>query len=152
MKTYVIDHGLFVDRSTVPPTACGYIFSALGKGAFEPNNRVVIADEIFENKTREATDAEIETHNNLLGRAELDAMEKHGKGILYLSRDVSGSYFVASWSGLGKTFATVRKSWHNMAGRDGRRDVYFTLGGKRWHGVNIGDNQICRCHVLKRQR
>lgn len=151
MKTYTLNHGLLVDTTTVPPTACGFIFSALGKGAFSPDNRIVIADETHENKTRELTDAEIETHNNLLARAELDAMEKNGKGILYLSRDVAGNYSVASWSGLGKTFASVRKSWHNMAGKDGRKDVYFQMGGKRWHGVNIGDNQIVRAHVLKRQ-
>lgn len=149
MKTLSIQSGLFVDASTVPPTACGYVFEALGKGAFEPCGRIQVADG---NASREATSEEIQTHNNLLARAELDAMEKHGKGVLYLSRDANGAYSVASWSGLGKTFANVRKSWHNMAGRDGRRDVYFTLGGKRWHGVNIGDNQICRCHVLKKQR
>lgn len=152
MKTFSIQSGLFVDTSTVPPTACGYVFEALGKGAFQPCGRIVIADEIREGKTREATSEEIQTHNNLLARAELDAMEKHGKGVLYLSQDANGAYSVASWSGLGKTFASVRKSWHNMAGRDGRRDVYFHLGGKRWHGVNIGNNQICRCHVLKKQR
>jgi hypothetical protein len=152
MKTYVINSGLFLDKTTVPPTACGFIFPALGTGAFEPTSRIVIADEIRENQTREATDAEIETHNNLLARAELAAMEKHGKGILYLSRDANGSYSVAAWSGLAKTFCSVRTSWHNMAGKDGRKDVYFQMGGKRWHGVNIGNNQIVRAHVLKKQR
>lgn len=156
MKTYVLDNGLFLDKTTVPPTLCGYVFAALGKGAFSPESRIVIADEILENKTREATQAEIDTHNRLLGEMELRGMIEHGKGVLYLSFDSApsvGRYYVATWSGAGKTYCTyVSKSWHNMAGKDGRKDVYFTLAGKRWHGVNIGDSQICRCHVLKRQR
>jgi hypothetical protein len=149
MKTCSIFNGFLVHNTGTASIVCGYIFEALGKGAFEPTGRVQV---IEGDKTREATSEEIQTHNNLLARAELDAMEKHGKGVLYLSQDANGAYSVASWSGLGKTFASVRKSWHNMAGRDGRRDVYFVMGGKRWHGVNIGDNQICRCHVLKKQR
>jgi hypothetical protein len=152
MKTFILDNGLFMDKATVPPTLCGYVFEFPGKGAFEPNSRFMIADEIRENKTREATPEEIATHNRLLGEMELNGMKEHGKGVLYLTRSEDGRYSVATWSGAGKTNCHhVRHSWHNFAGRDGRTDVYFTMAGKVWHGVNIGDSQICRCHVLKRQ-
>lgn len=48
--------------------------------------------------------------------------------------------------------AAPDSSFHNMAGRDGRTDYWFTgPDGKNWHGVNIGDMDLVRCHRLKRQ-
>jgi len=39
---------------------------------------------------------------------------------------------------------------HNMAGRNGRLDVWFNgPDGHVWHGVNIGDNQLTRCKRTK---
>lgn len=57
-----------------------------------------------------------------------------------------------NWPGTIEFLIEHRKtSFHNIAGK--RHDVWF-IGpdGAWWHGVNIGDNQILRCHRLKRQR
>lgn len=155
-KNYTLDHGLIVDNTTTPPTCCGYIFNFNGHGAFDPGGKVKIDG-------RNATDAEIESHNSLLSRMELDGMKKHGRGVLYLHREVkhwqhegkpatSTAYFVGTWAAKDtdriKVYHTTT-SFHNMAGRDGRRDVWFNLDGKRWHGVNIGDNDIVRCKMTK---
>lgn len=145
MKSFSIDSGLFIDDSN---TVCGYVFDVIGHGAFHPLGKVKILDN---GKEREASPEEVKTHNETLAKAELAAIEKAGKGMLYLTHK-DGVYTVSTWTGHGKVVCdTYRQSHHNMAGRNGRTDVYFRLGGKRWHGVNIGDNQICRIHVLKRQ-
>lgn len=148
MKIYWICDGLIQDTRTNPPTLCGPIVSAPNGASFAPDSRILIADV---EGSRDAKPEEIETHNRKLGEIELNAIKEHGKGVLYLTHDEKG-YFVSTWSGAGKTRChSVRTSWHNMAGKDGRTDVYFVMAGKVWHGVNIGDSQICRCHVLKRQ-
>ena len=65
-----------------------------------------------------------------------------GKPIcLYLTHDLDG-YNVSNWPGtLRIERVRVRTSWHNMAGKDGRRDVWFSYAGRDWHGVNVGDQQ-----------
>jgi len=145
MKPFLIQSGLFIDSTN---TICGYVFNVLGHGAYHPAGLI----RVLENgKEREVTQEEVDTHNKALATAELAAIEKCGKGVLYLTTK-DGKYSVGTWTGDRKGLCdTVRTSDHNMAGRNGRTDVYFTLGGKRWHGVNIGNNQICRIHVLKRQ-
>lgn len=144
MKSYTLDNGLLLDKTTLPHTVCGYIFAFPGKGAFSPNSRILVESDTFLNQTREATAEEIQTHNRLLGEAELASLKKEGKGVLYLSHE-NGKYSVATWSGVGRVQCSyARKSWHNMAGHDGRTDVWFNLDGSQWHGVNIGNSQICR--------
>lgn len=62
-------------------------------------------------------------------------------------------YYVTNWPGTLK-FAVygVRKSWHNFAGHNGRRDFWFYgPDGFVWHGVNIGDNDLARCRRTKEQ-
>lgn len=162
MKTdeaYTSDHGLLVKGNT----ACGYIFNFAGHGAFAPHGKVRLKNGVL----RDLTQDEIDTHNRLLGEAEFAALKKNGRGIMYLTREKvadtvidSGSqrvnaecvrYYVSLWSGTGKTRVSYqRKSFHNMAGKDGRTDVWFTLDGSNWHGVNIGDNQICRVRRCKK--
>ncbi len=140
MKTtqYIIDSGLIVDSSTTPPTCCGYIMQFQGHGAFSPDGKVEF--------TKEQTDA----HNALLGQAEWEGMLKHGKGLLYLTHEEVGGW-VSNWVGTHKVKAYhIRASFHNFAGRNGRRDVYFMLDGSRWHGVNVGDSQICRVKRCKK--
>lgn len=146
MKTYRNDGGLLVDNSTEPPTCCGYIFNFAGHGAFAPGGKVQLQNGVV----RDLTQEEIDTHNRLLGVAEFEALKKHGRGILYLTESKPGESKLSTWSGTNTVFPyRSRKSWHNMAGKDGRTDVWFSLDGSRWHGVNIGDNQICRVKRCK---
>jgi len=151
MKT--IEKGLIIDNATTPPTCTGYIFNFTGHGAFEPSGRVLINGVL-----RDPTPDEIETHNRLLSRAELDAIKKHGRGCLYIftkKRDASNARFpdtVGTWAATEPEripVAHYSKSFHNMAGTNGRTDVWFYLDGARWHGVNIGDNDLLRIRKLK---
>lgn len=62
---------------------------------------------------------------------------------------------VTNWPGtLRIRVSHVKTSWHNMAGRDGRRDFWFNgLDGHIWHGYNIcgrgSINQIAHCKRTK---
>lgn len=143
---YTLDHGLLVNASKTPPQCCGYIYNFTGHGAFAPNGKVQLQNGVL----RDVTPAEIDEHNRLLGEMEFEALKKNGRGVLYLTHQPHGTYTVATWAGQGKRPChNVRQSWHNMAGRNGRTDVDFELDGSRWHGVNIGDNQICRVKRCK---
>lgn len=137
MKNYIIDHGLIVDNSTTPPTCCGYLMDFHQHGIFSPDGKVSF--------TKEQAD----THNALLAQAELAGSVQHGRAVWYLiNRD--GKNYVGQWVGKSWPVSFSKTSWHNMAGRDGRTDVWFTgPDGRNWHGVNIGDNQICRCRRVK---
>lgn len=60
-------------------------------------------------------------------------------------------YYVTNWPSTLK-FAVygVRKSWHNFAGHNGRRDCWFNgPDGHVWHGVSIGDMDLIRCRRTK---
>lgn len=89
------------------------------------------------------------------GKRDAVAMERDGKAVLYLSHNHTGKnpsapYTVGNWCGtLSFPVYGVRSSFHNFAGRDGRRDFWFTAFGREWHGVNIGDSQIARVRALK---
>lgn len=56
---------------------------------------------------------------------------------------------VTNWPGTLRFKVRVRQSDHNFAGKNGRCDAWFIFDGSVWHGVNIGDNQICRCKRTK---
>lgn len=136
MATIEKQDGLLVDVSTNPPTLCGYVMRFEGHGDFAPGGRLdgLSLDEIA-------------THNRRLGELEWAAMLAAGCGVLYLTQ---GGRYVSQWSG-GQAVKVdwLRVSDHNMAGRGGRRDVWFTIEGQTWHGVNIGDAQICRVRRVK---
>jgi len=135
---YENHNGLIVDKSTTPPTCAGYIFNFGEHGAFAPDGK--IPDLIPE---------QIDAHNNILAKIELEAFIKNGKGTFYHFRK-DGYHFVGMWAGEEPRFpATVRFSHHNFAGKNGRRDFWFTINGQKWHGVNIGDNDIVRAKRLK---
>lgn len=145
-----IDNGLIVDKSASPPTCCGYIFNFAGHGAFAPDGKVTLAD------GRELTQSEIDTHNRLLAEAEFAAILKHGQGVLYLSKPApetyeakAGHFKVSTWCSTGKPVYTYheRKSRNDFGTQ--RTDVWFMLDGSRWHGVNIGDNDIVRVKRCK---
>ncbi len=107
----------------------GYVFN-FQRGAYSPEGKV------------EMTNEDIEAHNARLANDEWDAMLASGRGLLYFD---SSTRTVSDWPGVHKLpVSRVATSWHNMAGRDGRTDVWFHLDGSVWHGVNIGDNQILR--------
>lgn len=127
----------------------GYIFNFQDKGAFAPDGKVEI----------QLNQEQIDAHNEELAKLELAHLVEQESGILYLTLADSAhphsstSWQVSQWAGGYKQrISRMSSSFHNMAGKNGRTDVWF-LGpdGKRWHGVNIGDNQICRVHRLKKQ-
>lgn len=93
------------------------------------------------------TDAQIAEHNRRLGELTVAQMQQTGRALLY----ATGCGEVGTWDGSQRwTIEHSRKSWHNMAGKDGRTDLWFCVDGARWHGVNIGDNQIVRARRVKR--
>jgi hypothetical protein len=124
-------------QSTIPASA-GYIFNLSGR-AFSPDGAI-----------GSPSQADIDAHNARLAAAELEALKASGRGVLYLTRNADGSHSVSQWSGgLCRPVYALRKSWHNMAGKNGRTDFDFSFDGSRWHGVNIGDNQIARVRRCK---
>lgn len=68
-----------------------------------------------------------------------------GRHTLYLTDKA-----IVNWPGtLSIPTFGIRKSWHNFAGRDGRRDVWFDYKGNSYHGVNIGNSQILHVKRIK---
>lgn len=150
-NTRTNDNGLFVDSSTNPSTCLGYIFNFNGHGAFAPDGKV------------EASQEQIDEHNALLSRMELGAMRKQGRATLYLMHvpsekrcwsDSEGTHYVewqaGTWaSKFDERFPcyNVRKSRNNFGAE--RIDVDFNFDGSRWHGVNVGDNEILRVKRCK---
>lgn len=133
-KTYVFEEkaGIFVD-SVQHFELAGYIFNFPNHGAFCPDGKVP------------ATAEQIMRHNQFLADMELKAMQDHGRAILY---QYDGNR-VGTWTGRHTwPISYSRKGNHNIAGK--RLDIWFTgPGGKRWHGVNLGDNDIVRCKRIK---
>jgi hypothetical protein len=76
-----------------------------------------------------------------------ERMRKENKITLYLTKENVG-YSVSNWPGTLKIKAEyVRKGNHNIART--RYDVWFNHAGKRWHGVQYGENtQICHCQAV----
>lgn len=77
-------------------------------------------------------------------------MERDGKSVLYLSERSPLQWEISNWPGTLRFNASVSTSWHNFAGRNGRRDAWF-MGpdGKQWHAVSIGWRQVARCKRVK---
>jgi len=81
--------------------------------------------------------------------AQRDKMESDGKISLYLTMNKNGDNEITDWTGRLK-FRTrlVRKGRHNFARV--RYDVWFTVGGQPWWGVQYGDDhQIIHCKRIK---
>jgi hypothetical protein len=80
------------------------------------------------------------------GKQDEESMEKTGKTILYLD---TAKRTVSNWPGtLSINLSSLSKGRHNIARV--RYDVSFIHKGKRWHGVQYGDNtQICHCKRSK---
>lgn len=58
---------------------------------------------------------------------------------------------VSNWPGSLKIRASlaIRKPHSGGFGAQ-RTDVWFTFEGRKWHGVNRGDNQLLRCRLASR--
>jgi hypothetical protein len=137
-----LDNGLIVDEKT--STIQGYLFNFEGRGAFAPGGKV-----------GGLTAEQIHRHNTALASLELEAMKREGRGILYLCEhnDSGTRGCVSQWAGgFRQPIYWSKRSRHFVPGcphEVWRRDVWFSLEGESWHGVNIGDNEILRCHRLK---
>ena len=83
------------------------------------------------------------------GKQDLQWMRDKGWNDMYLVKE-GPAHYVTNWPGTLKIkVGNVKSSWHNMAGRDGRRDFWFPFEGHLWHGVNIGWGQVARCRKTK---
>lgn len=157
----ILDHGLIVDDSTTPPTCAGYIFNFEGHGAYAPDGKIKVGD-------AELTQAQVDEHNRLLGEMEKQAAIEHGKAVFYFSYDVKRiresdpmtrnnrryeNYRVSNWCGSWTSpWAYATKSFTPGFNCSERWHVYFTgPDGKKWYGINQGDNQIVRARRLKKQ-
>jgi len=121
---------------TADGSPIGYIFNFTGHGAFAPTGKV-----------GELSQPEIDAHNHALAELEVEAMKASGRAVLY-RRTIGARIHVGTWEGSTNFPVTCcRESRHNIAGT--REDVWFNFDGSRWHGVNIGDNDICRVHRCK---
>lgn len=61
-----------------------------------------------------------------------------------------GMPIISNWPGSLALLATgVRVSKRGGGFGSGRMDVWFTFEGRKWHGVNRGDNMVLRCRALK---
>lgn len=139
----VLGNGLVVDDST--GRYFGYIFNFDGHGAFAPSGKV-----------GELTPEQIECHNGLVAEAEMEGMTETGRAVLYLveASEASGSVAtVTNWTGKARfPVRYSKRSRHfvpNCCWQVWRTDVWFSVDGEEWHGVNIGDNDIVRCRRLK---
>lgn len=85
------------------------------------------------------------------GENEARNMRETGRAMLYLTHEDGEPrvYYASNWPGSLKIriSGAVRHSHNNFGAQ--RVDVWFTFDGARWHGVNLGDNQILRCRRLK---
>ena len=146
----ILDHGLIVDDSTTPPTCAGYIFNFEGHGAFQPTGKV--------ETTQGPTQAEIDVHNRLLAKAELDRAIEAGKATFYLSWDqgqggTQSNYRVSNWVGSWKSpRCYVRRGYSYGFGRFETCWVWFTgPDGKQWYGVLKGGMSCFNARRLKKQ-
>lgn len=114
----------------------GYLWHVGDKGCFSPNvGRVTLSRE------------EAEQHNARMEEAEREWIRQTGRAVLYLTKR-PGGWVVTNFTGsLVIEPGLVQKGSHNW-GCD-RYDVWFAFEGRRWHGVNIGDNELLRCKRLK---
>ena len=124
----------------------GYIFNFDG--------RICDPDKLIEEPL---TDEDITNHNKRLAQIEVENAMKTGRATFYIGYTQNQDdvypwikqYHVGTWDGSYRWPAFVKTSWHNFAGKDGRRDCWFSINGQRWHGVNIGDNDMVHARRVK---
>ena len=155
--------GLLVKPGT--NECAGYIFNFEGKGAYQPIGKV--------EAPTGPSQAEVDAHNALLAKAELDHMIETGRGTLYLSYDKPkcspdnprwkqenagtwhySNYRVGNWVGSWKSpWVYVQRGYSYGFGRFETKWVWFTgPDGKKWYGVNKGDMDCFNARRLKNQK
>lgn len=138
-----IENGLIV---TEPGKCAGYIFNFC-RGAYDPNGAVSIGG-------RPLTQAEVDTHNKQIEVAEVEAMKRDGRAVLYLREsEVCPDGFkrdsVGTWAGGHKWMVCNRNTSRNNMGAT-RIDLWFSgPDGNNWWGVCVGDSQIVRARRIK---
>lgn len=124
----------------------GYVFNFKEHGAFDPNGKI----------PGDLTQTEIDQHNGRLASAEMERLRETGAGALYLftaKKDGQSFYnptHVGTWASTETeriSITSFRKSRNNFGAQ--RLDIWFYLDGRRWHGVNLGDNDIVRVKRTK---
>ena len=128
----------------------GYIFNFEGHGAYQPIGKV--------ETPQGPTQAEIDAHNAILAKAELDHAIKVGKATFYLSWDqgqggTQSNYRVSNWVGSWKSpHCYVRRGYSYGFGRFETFWIWFTgPDGKQWYGVLKGDMRCFNARRLKKQ-
>ena len=155
--------GLLVKPGT--NECAGYILNFDGHGAYQPIGKV--------ETPQGPSQAEIDTHNAILAKAELDAMIEQGEGTLFLSYEKPkcspdnprwqqenagtwhySNYRVGNWVGSWKSpRCYVRRGYSCGFGRFETFWIWFTgPDGKQWYGVLKGDLQCFNARRLKSQR
>ena len=135
---------LLIDENNV---IRGYIFKFEGHGAFDPNG--IIPD---------LTDEQIKAHNLALAKLEVELALKEGKATFYYFKKYAGDKLypgiytehVGTWDGSYKWPAISKESWHNMAGKNGRKDLWFNIEDQKWWGKRIGSCDLVRAKRVKR--
>jgi hypothetical protein len=116
----------------------GYIFNFQGK-SFTPDGKVPALSQ-----------SEVDTHNRAVEKKEMEYFVASGKGVFYLTHDQSSHrYMISTWAGGWKVPCLTATYKHFVPGaynQSTKRNHCRFIGpdGKRWHGWNIGDNQIVR--------
>lgn len=130
MGNYKIEGGLIVGPDE--GKCAGYILNFAGHGSYDPTGKIKVGD-------LELTQEQVDTHNNLLSQAEIDHMKTKGVGLFYVNNDKVSNFngtFKSPWAyvkhGYSYGFTRVQTRWVWFTGPD----------GKRWYGVNKGD-QSC---------
>lgn len=75
-------------------------------------------------------------------------MDETGKFVGYLSKGKDEKWEFTNWPGTLRFPANIKKNnhnWHNTQ----RTDCWFVVDGFVWHGINLGDMQICRARRTK---
>jgi hypothetical protein len=160
---YHIEGGLITGPT--PGQCAGYVFNFQGHGAYDPTGKVKVGD-------LELTQAQVDEHNALLGKAEVEAAVANGKGLFYLSWEqptctpaaprwqqenrgewCNRNYQVSTWAGTFTALWVYVKRGHSYGfGRFETRWIWFTgPDGKKWYGVQKGDGQNFIGRRLKRQ-
>ena len=125
----------------------GYIFKFGNKRIYDPNGPI----------EEPLTDEDITNHNKKLAQIEVENALKTGRAVFYIGYTQNPDdaypwikqYHVGTWDGSYRWNAYVKTSWHNFAGKDGRRDCWFNINGQRWHGVNIGNSDMVHAKRVK---
>ena len=140
--------GLLVKPGT--NECAGYIFNFTGHGAYQPIGKV--------ETPQGPTQAEIDAHNAILAKAELDHASEVGKATFYLSWDqgqggTQSNYRVSNWVGSWKSpHCYVRRGYSYGFGRFETFWIWFTgPDGKQWYGVLKGDMQCFNARRIKKQ-